>query len=90
MVGSNGDRCRARTGPIRPSGRLRGASHGGKPSETGCAAPSPAETVAMARGMEDGLKLLEPKFQGCVGSCAGAGGRRTDWDYMTIRVVRIW
>ena len=36
----------------------------------------------MARGMEDGLKLLEPKFQGCVGSCAGAGGRRTDWPYI--------
>ena len=45
-------------------GRLSGSAgrdSSRKSNEPVCAAPSPAETVAMARGMEGGLKLLEPQ-----------------------------
>ena len=58
----DGSRCEARTGPIRPLSGSASGQTGANLSETGRAAPSPAETVAMARGMEGGLKLLEPQF----------------------------
>ena len=38
----------------------------------------------MAWGRESGVKLQKPQSQGCVGSCAGAGGVRTDWDSRAI------
>ena len=69
-MGIDAERAPGRYGRLGGSaGRLTGANL----SEPGCAAPSPAETVAMARGMEDGLQLLEPQSQGCVGRLCGRG-----------------